>query len=383
MISRLPPIVRLLIVLALIVVIVMTCGVTAFLVLTKPASNHLNPVESLVLRVQLSSHNKDLQTPPGTDPHPICFTVNKGDNATTIGANLVKQGFIRDADLFRIYARYYGIDAQLQAGVYSLSRTLTLPEVAQVLTNIGANTLTFQSIEGKRIEETMRTIDAMNGANPPLAFTSPDFYQRVGPGAATRSDYAGSLAARVALPQGASLEGFLFPDTYVLPACANADELVRRMLQNFNDKVTSQMQADAQKQGLTLFQVVALASIVEREAVVEDERPIIASVYLNRLRKPMTLDADPTIQYALGNTRDPSTWWPNLTSDDYQQVNNPYNTYMNKGLPPGPIASPGLASIRAVIYPQDTPYLYFRATCTGDHRHKFATTLAEQRANAC
>src|SRR5215472_6791429 len=118
MISRLPPFVRLLIILALIVVIVVTCGVSAFFVVTKPANNHLNPVESLILRVQLSSRNKDLQTPPGTDARPICFTVNAGDNATTIGANLVKQGFIRDADLFRIYSRYYGIDAQLQAGVY-------------------------------------------------------------------------------------------------------------------------------------------------------------------------------------------------------------------------------------------------------------------------
>src|SRR5579859_4690373 len=243
MISRLPPIVRVLIIFALIIVILITCGLSAFFVVTKPANNRLNPVESLILRVQLSSRNKDSQTPAGADPRPICFSVNKGDNATTIGANLVKQGFIHDADLFRIYARYYGIDAQLQAGVYSLSRTLTLPEVAQVLTNIGANTLTFQTIEGKRIEEIMQTIDTMNGANPPLAFTSGDFYQIVGPGAATRSDYAASFATRANLPQGASLEGFLFPDTYVLPACANADELVKRMLQNFDDKITIQMQA--------------------------------------------------------------------------------------------------------------------------------------------
>src|SRR5258708_9388005 len=147
MISRLPPIVRLLIVFALIIVILITCGVSAFFVVTKPANNRLNPVESLVLRVQLSTHNKDLQTPAGSDPRPICFSVNPGDNATTIGTNLVKQGFIRDADLFRTYVRYYGIDAQLQAGVYSLSHTLTLPEVGQLFTNIGANKLTCHTTE--------------------------------------------------------------------------------------------------------------------------------------------------------------------------------------------------------------------------------------------
>src|SRR5260370_8521708 len=137
MIAALSPIVGLLIVFALISVSLITCGVSAFFVVTKPANNRLNPVESLILRVQLSSHNKDLQTPAGTDPRPICFSVNKGDNATTIGAALVKQGFIHDADLFRSYVRYYGIDAQLQAGVDSLRPTLTLPKVPQFLPNTG------------------------------------------------------------------------------------------------------------------------------------------------------------------------------------------------------------------------------------------------------
>jgi UPF0755 protein len=191
------------------------------------------------------------------------------------------------------------------------------------------------------------------------------------------------FAARVGLPLGSSLEGFLFPATYTLPADAPADELINRMLQNFNAQVTDQMKADAAKQGLTLYQAVTLASIVEREAVVADERPLIAGLYLNRLRKSMTLDADPTVQYPLGNTRDPATWWPQISVDDYRNVNSPYNTYLNPGLPPGPIANPGLSSIRAVIYPQASEYLYFRATCTGDGRHKFAATLAEQQANAC
>ncbi len=156
------------------------------------------------------------------------------------------------------------------------------------------------------------------------------------------------------------------------------------MLQTFDQQVTDQMKADAQKAGLSLYQVVTLASIVEREAVVADERPLIAGVYLNRLHQSMTMDADPTVQYALASsTPNPTNWWPNITVADYQGVISPYNTYRNKGLPPGPIANPGLSSIQAAIYPQASNYLYFRATCTGDGRHKFAQTLAEQQANAC
>ncbi|MEP7286988.1 MAG: endolytic transglycosylase MltG [Chloroflexota bacterium] len=354
--------------------------IVAVILLRSPTNSRLNPIESAILRVSLSSRDKDLKTAAGTDAHPICFTVSNGDTASTIGATLVKQGFIKDADLFKNYARYYGIDAQLQAGIYSLRKTLTIPEIAQMLTNAGADTVKFQVIEGRRIEEIAQQINTMQ---PPLAFRGEEFALLVGSGAASRSDFARTFAMRVGLPNDKSLEGFLFPDTYELPACAKSDELVQRMLQNFDNKVTAQMRTDAQAQNLSMFQVITLASIVEREAVVADERPVIAGVYLNRLRVPMKLDADPTVQYALGNSRDPKTWWPQITSDDYNRVVNPYNTYLNASLPPGPIANPGLSSIQAVLKPQASSYLYFRATCTGDGRHKFANTFEEQVANGC
>src|SRR5262249_12335180 len=288
------PAVRVALILVLLVFAFIACGLSAFLLLNKPVNPRLNAFESLILRVQLAQRNKELQAAPGTDNHAICFSVNPGDNASTIGANLARQGFVNDGDLFRIYVRYYGIDAQLQAGTYSLKKTLTLPEIAQTLTNVGANTVTFQVIEGKRIEEIMQAIDQAG-----LSFRGDDFYLIVGPGAASRSQDVKNFAGRVAMPDGRSLEGFLFPDTYTLPACAHADDLVTRMLQNFDNRVTNVMQTDVKASGLSLYQVVTLASIVEREAVVPDERPIIASVYLNRLHKPMKLDADPTIQYAL------------------------------------------------------------------------------------
>ena len=139
------------------------------------------------------------------------------------------------------------------------------------------------------------------------------------------------------------------------------------------------MRTDAAAQGLTLYQVVTLASIVEREAVHDDERPVIASVFLNRLNLGMKLDADPTTQYAIAT---PDNWWPPLNFDP-RTVDDPYNTYVYSGLPPGPIASPGLNSIRAVIYPAASGYFYFRAKCDGSQYHNFSVTYEEHLGYGC
>jgi UPF0755 protein len=143
------------------------------------------------------------------------------------------------------------------------------------------------------------------------------------------------------------------------------------------------MRQGFQKQGLSLYQAVTLASLVEKEAIIPDEQPVIASVFYNRLAAGMRLESDPTVQYALGYNQDMKTWWTNpLTSDDLL-VDSPYNTYAVAGLPPGPITSPGLSALQAVAEPATTGYYFFRARCDGTHRHVFAVTLDEQIQNAC
>jgi hypothetical protein len=188
-----------------------------------------------------------------------------------------------------------------------------------------------------------------------------------GPGASVPADFA----ARVGLPAGRSLEGFLFPATYTLPADAPADELISRMLQSFSAQVTDQMKADAQAQGLTLYQVVTLASIVEREAAVADERPLIAGVYLNRLRKPMSLDADPTVQYALASkTSAPATWWPPITVEDYRGVVSPYNTYLK------PVCARPDCQSRPVVDPGcDLPEIFGVFLLPCDMRRRWAASV--------
>jgi len=181
-------------------------------------------------------------------------------------------------------------------------------------------------------------------------------------------------------PPEATLEGFLFPDTYNLPVQPTALDIIERMLANFDQRFTAEMRQAAMEQEMTIYQVVTLASIVEREAVVAEERPIIAGVFLNRLEEGMNLDSCPTVQYALGYQEDAAQWWKTpVTLAEFAQVNSPYNTYLHRGLPPGPICSPGLASIQAVLEPVETDYLYFLAK--GDGSHAFATTFGEHLQN--
>jgi UPF0755 protein len=180
------------------------------------------------------------------------------------------------------------------------------------------------------------------------------------------------------LPAGVTLEGFLFPDTYRIDEEAAAVDLVRRMLETFGDRVPLEMRAGAATHGLSVYEMVNLAAIVEREAVLDDERALIAGVYYNRLSSGWLLAADPTVQYGLGT---PSDWWPKLSLDDLQ-VDHPSNTYKYPSLPPGPICSPGLGALRAVAYPAETDYYFFMVDCAkGDGSHVFAVTEEEHYQN--
>jgi UPF0755 protein len=155
--------------------------------------------------------------------------------------------------------------------------------------------------------------------------------------------------------------------------------VVDRILSEFDKQFTAQMRTDAAKKNLTVYQAVTLASIVEREAVKDEERPIIASVFLNRLKINMKLDADPTTQYAIATS---ANWWPPLNLDP-RTINHPFNTYVNTGLPPTPIANPSLKSMQAVIYAAETKYLYFRAKCDGSKTHNFSVSYEEHLSYGC
>jgi len=182
------------------------------------------------------------------------------------------------------------------------------------------------------------------------------------------------------LGPGASLEGFLFPDTYLVRPTASAADILDKMLANFAARLPADYGAQVGARGLTLYQAITVASLIEREAVVDDERPLIASVIYNRLAAGQRLEIDATAQFVLGNA---SNWWPRLDGLDLRSIVSPYNTYAVEGLPPGPVANPGLSSIAAAANPAQTNYLYYRAKCDGSGRHSFAATYEEHLANAC
>ena len=340
----------------------------------------LNPLKAIQLRISLERYEDELARPAGTDPQFRKFEILPGDTASAVASNLLAQSLITNADLFVDYVQYYVLDSRLEAGTYFLKQTQTLEEIAYALTDAAAATIPFLSLEGWRIEQIADIIDQ----NPLLDFSGNDFLAVVGPGAAIPPEFEAHAGIPDVMSNGQppSLEGFLFPATYQLKPGITPFELRDEMLAAFNRNVTDAMLQQAAAQDLTLYEVVTLASIVERETVVADEAPIIASVYLNRYRLPMRLDADPTVQYAIGNTRDGS-WWPQITQADYYGLtgvpNQSYSTYLNEGLPPGPIASPGVGSINAVLNPAVTEYFYFRAGCNNDGRHEFFTL--EQQAD--
>jgi UPF0755 protein len=191
------------------------------------------------------------------------------------------------------------------------------------------------------------------------------------------------FAEKLLIPDGGSLEGLFAPGEYSIPRTETTDGLIRTLVSSFENRLDEALLEAFSAQGLTPYEAVTLASIIEREAVVTEEAPRIASVYLNRLASGMKLDADPSVQYALGFNREQGTWWTNPLSLRDLEVRSPYNTYIEPQLPPGPISNPGVEALLAVASPAVTPYYYFRAACDGSGLHNFSVTFEEHLAKRC
>ncbi|HEV8638780.1 MAG TPA: endolytic transglycosylase MltG [Chloroflexota bacterium] len=307
--------------------------------------------------------------PLGADTGTRRVVVEAGDTAAEIAEKLVAAGLIRNAVAFRLAARSEGVDQRFEAGEYELSPSMPPSEIRQRLLQGRVSGITVTIPEGWRMAQ---IADAWEAQRPG---TRAELLEQ-----ATRGEFNFPFLSDK--PAAAALEGYLFPDTYQVERSAPPRKLVEAMLTAFGQRVTASVTARARERGLTAHEMVTLASIVEREARLPAERPTIASVYLNRMKQGLMLQADPTVQFALrpGNEAAPGGvyWKQDLTSSDLA-VESPYNTYRAKGLPPGPICSPGLAAIHAVIDAPTTDLLYFVARPDGSHI--FARTLAEHNQN--
>jgi UPF0755 protein len=331
--------------------------------------------ESLFLSTYIESQEEALSQPAGTDETPVSFVIEPGQSVEVIANQLAGQGLISDAQLFRRYVQYKDLDAGIQAGTYTLRKTMTIPEIARALQAAQAPEQQVTLPEGKRMEELAALVAEQTTI-------SPDAFLRLTQTGWRETDLVTQYPFLTNIPITGTLEGYLFPDTYRLPTEATPNDLVDRMLANFDRQVTPEIQQAFQAHGLTLHQGVTLASIVEREAVVPAERPVIAGVYHNRLRDGWPLSACPTVQYALGYRPDEGDWWKSQLYFDDLEIDSPYNTYRHQGLPPAPIANPGLAAIEATAYPAETEYYFFMVDCSkGDGSHVFAKTESEHMTN--
>ena len=302
-----------------------------------------------------------LDVPADPNGKTVEFTVRRGANVSQIAADLLGAGLIKSALAFKFVLYETGTENALQTGTYKVSPALSPRDIATLFQRAPGDQVALRIIEGWRLTELAA---AVNTAFP--AITAADFTAAAVVG--TRNNFVLS-----GLDPKTSLEGFLFPDTYFLRPDATADQIVGILLDNFETKAGPALRTASAERKASIYDMVKLASIVEREARDRKESPTIAGVYQHRLDITMKLDADPTIQYAKGT-------WDELSLDDLK-LDSPFNTYLNPGLPPTPIANPGLAALQAAAKPEKTDFLFFVAKGDGSGDHAFAKTIEEQEAN--
>jgi UPF0755 protein len=335
-----------------------------------PPSPNLTFSQRLFLSALILIQSNDLLQPADPGRADINLTINQGESVPSIIGKLWETGLINKPGVFRSYLQYTGLDTSLKAGEYLLNPAMSAVEIAKAIQLSISPNITLTILPGWRLEEIANSLYSSG-----FEITSEEFLQ------ATHSRPDGYSFSSC---QGEnSLEGYLFPGSYTLPRGTTINELLPQVLMSFKAQVTNEMQNAFNTQGLDLCQATTLASIIQREAMVDEEMPIIASVFYNRLNSGSRLASDPTVQYALGFNQNQGTWWTNPLSLQDLQVDSPYNTYIYNGLPPGPISNPDLAALQAVVFPAQTPYYYFRSACDGSGRHLFAETYDEHVANAC
>lgn len=275
------------------------------------------------------------------------FVVRKGKAMRDIIQDLKKKGLIKDPVVFFLLVKKLGIDGKIQAGDFRLSPSMTAEEIAENLTH-GTLDIWITIPEGKRAEEVAQILQK----------DLPSYQE----------SWKEQLKKQ---------EGYLFPDTYLVPKNADINTILSIMKNTFEKKF-SQI-PNIEKSKLTKNEIVIIASLVEREAKFQKDRPLVASVILNRLKIDMPLQIDATVQYVLGFQKNEKTWWKrDLTRNDLE-IDSSFNTYQNTGLPPAPIANPGFDVLNGVVNAADTNYLYYISDKYGQNH--YARTLQEHNAN--
>lgn len=291
------------------------------------------------------------------------FEVEPGQGVKQIGASLEQQNLIRSSFWFEAYAWLSDKQGKLQAGQYSINQTQSIAQIVQMISGgkIIANDIwvtipegfTFKQIKAKIIEAGLETAKEI--------------------GNETVDDFKSNYEILADSPKGSGLQGFLFPDTYKFKKDVSSKEILIKMLDNFDLKLTPKMRQDIKQQGRSIFEIITMASILEKEVKTSNDRKIASGIFWKRIGDKYPLESDATLSYIFGDTQTRHT-------QEQTKIDSPYNTYKYIGLPPGPINNPGLEAIEAAIYPENTDY-YFFLTKPDTGEAVFAKTLQEHNVN--
>ena len=334
------------------------------------ADPNLDESQRLLFSVYLFLHRADLKQPALSTDKGKVFVIQSGDTASMISERLHTEGWIKNPEVFNIYLKYKGIDRRIQAGSYFFSADDTPLSMAEQIYDSDPENVDFSILPGWRVEE---IADLIPGGG--FSFSADDFLEAFqSPG----EEIIIELGFR---PD--NLEGLLFPTKYSFLRVSSPQSVVQEMVRTLLEHLPERYEEQVAENGLSLYEAVILASIIQKEAVIIEEAPLIAGVFINRLNEGIPLQSDPTVQYALGFIEDQQTWWKNpLTSKDLN-VDSPFNTYRRVGLPPAPICNPGAPALLAVANPQESEYFYFRSACDGSGLHTFSRTYEEHLESAC
>ena len=306
-----------------------------------------------------------LISPPKNTAAPEIFVVPKGVSGEEIAVSLEKKGLIRNSFVFRLLLRRTGLEKKIQPGDFRLSATMSAHQIALEL--ISPLDIWITIPEGWRVEEMANYLSSQFSV--------------------LSSQFKKENFLREARP----LEGFLFPDTYLIPKTASASAIIKTLSDNFTRRVDDNLREEMFAKNWTLYEVINLAALVEREAKFDEDRPVVAGILIKRLRTGMPLQIDATVQYAKATAqcslesvdlpagRQGCEWWPGEITKADLEMSSPYNTRKFPGLPPTPICNPGLASIKAVVFPKETDYWYYLSDREGQMH--YAVTLEEHNQN--
>lgn len=287
----------------------------------------------------------------------VLFIVRRGEGLEKIASNLAKKDLIKNPLAFKIQALRNNFAWRFQAGEFYLSPGDNPLQIAGMLTK-GTFDRKVTILEGWRAEEIGEDL-LKQGVNINLELWQNEVRKK-------------------------EIEGYLFPDTYMISKNASPEKIIAILTRNFDKKFTKELEQAALAKGIDKYSVVILASLVEREVKQEKDRPIVAQILLKRLAENWPLQADAAVQYALATKQcskqaERCNWWPKKLTNKDLDINSPYNTYLNRGLPPGPICNPGLSAIKAVIYPQESGYWFYLSDSKGNIH--YAKTDKEQAEN--